>query len=54
LKNVRPDVFLRDASIALDKSLACASQPGHFVGSRELILVGMELALGVIALVRRS
>ena len=53
-KNVHPDVFLRDASIALDNSLACGSQPGHFLGSRELILVDMEPALGVIALVRRS
>jgi hypothetical protein len=46
--------FLRDASIALDKFLACGSQPGHFVGSRELILVDIELAPGVIALVWRS
>jgi hypothetical protein len=53
-ENVLPDVFLRDASIALDKFLACGSQPGHFLGSRELILVDMEPAPGVIALVRRS
>jgi hypothetical protein len=53
-ENVLPDVFLRDVIIALDKFLACGSQPGHFLGSRELILVDMEPALGVIALVRRS
>jgi hypothetical protein len=53
-ENVLPDVFLRDASIALDKSLACGSRPGHLLGNRELILVGIELALGVLALVRRS
>ena len=53
-ENVLPDVFLRDVIIALDKFLACASQPGHFLGSREPILVDIELALGVLALVRRS
>jgi hypothetical protein len=53
-ENVLPDVFLRDASIALDKFLACGSQPGHFVGSRELILVDIELAPGVLALVVQS
>ena len=47
-ENVLPDVLLRGASIALDKFLAFSSQPGHFVGSRELLLVDMELALGVI------
>jgi hypothetical protein len=44
-ENVLPDVLLRGASIALDKFLAFSSQPGHFVGSRELLLVDMELAL---------
>ena len=53
-ENVHPDVFLRDVIIALDKFLACASQPGHFLGSREPILVDIELALGVLALVRCS
>ena len=53
-ENVHPDVFLRDVIIALDKFLACGSQPGHFVGSRELILVDMELAPGVLALVVQS
>jgi hypothetical protein len=53
-ENVLPDVFLRDASSALDKFPACASQPGHFLGSRELLLGDIELALGVISLVRRS
>ena len=53
-ENVLPDVFLRDVITALDKFLACASQPGHFLVSRQLILVDMEPALGVIALVRRS
>ena len=50
-ENVLPDVLLRGASIALDKFLAFSSQPGHFVGSRELLLVDMELALGVISVV---
>jgi hypothetical protein len=49
-----PDAFLRDVIIALDKFPACASQHGHFLGSRGLILVDIELALGVISLVRRS
>jgi hypothetical protein len=53
-ENVHPDVFLRDVIIALDKFLACGSQPGHFLVSRQLILVDMEPAPGVIALVRRS
>jgi hypothetical protein len=53
-ENVLPDVVLRDAIIALDKFMACGSQPGHFLGSRELLLVDIELALGVISLVRRS
>jgi hypothetical protein len=53
-ENVLPDVFLRDVITALDKFLACASQHGHFIGSRGLLLVVIELALGVLALVRRS
>jgi hypothetical protein len=54
-ENVLPDVVLRDVIIiALDKLRACGSQPGHFLGSRELLLVDIELALGVISLVRRS
>ena len=53
-ENVHPDVFLRDVIIALDKFLAFSYQPGHFIVSRQLILVDMEPALGVIALVRRS
>jgi hypothetical protein len=50
-ENVHPDVVLRDVIIAGDKFLAFSSQPGHFVGSRELLLVDMELALGVISVV---
>ena len=45
-ENVHPGaVFLRDVIIAVDKLLAFSYQPGHFVGSRELLLVGMEPAL---------
>ena len=50
-ENFHPDVALRDVITAVDKFLAFSSQPGHFVGSRELLLVDMEPALGVISVV---
>jgi hypothetical protein len=53
-ENVLPDVLLRDVIIALDEYLACASQPGHFLVSRQLLLVDMEPALGGISRVRRA
>jgi hypothetical protein len=34
-ENFLPDVFLRDVIIALDKFMACGSQPGHFLRSAQ-------------------
>ena len=50
-ENVHPDVFLRDVIIVVDKFLAFSYQPGHFVGSRELLLVDMDPALGAFSVV---